>query len=107
MVTFLASRDSGQDYPLTWLVSVKVNFYPLVAPAISRSASDVFGGVSILQGFIIAFMKPLPAPNVPGRTESERFDNALRHVFTVSKEDLLKKETKEKRKRQRQKPDKK
>jgi len=35
-------------------------------------------------------MKPLPAPNVPGKTESERFDNALRHVFTVSKDDLLK-----------------
>jgi hypothetical protein len=45
-------------------------------------------------------MKPLPAPSVPGRTESERFDNALRHVFTVSKEDLLKKESQEKRKRE-------
>jgi hypothetical protein len=32
---------------LTWLVSVKGNFYPLVAPAISRNASDAFGGVSI------------------------------------------------------------
>jgi hypothetical protein len=48
-------------------------------------------------------MKPLPAPNVPGRTESERFDNALRHVFTVSKDDLLKRETQDKRARKRKK----
>jgi hypothetical protein len=44
-------------------------------------------------------MKPLPAPHVPGRTESERFDNALRQVFSVSKDDLLKKEAQEKRAR--------
>jgi hypothetical protein len=48
-------------------------------------------------------MKPLPAPNVPGKTEAERFDNALRHVFTVSKDDLLKKEAREKRKKERKK----
>jgi hypothetical protein len=48
-------------------------------------------------------MKPLPAPNVPGRTESERFDNALRHVFTVSKDDLLKREAAEKKSRTRKK----
>jgi hypothetical protein len=41
-------------------------------------------------------MKPLPAPHVPGRTESERFDNALRHVFSVSKDELLKREAQEK-----------
>ena len=34
-------------------------------------------------------MKPLPAPNVAGKTESDRFDNAVRHVLTVSKEELL------------------
>ena len=39
-----------------------------------------------------AHMKPLPAPNVPGKTESERFDNALRQVLSVSKEELLKRE---------------
>lgn len=33
-------------------------------------------------------MKPLPAPDVPGMTEAERFDNALRYVFTVSKNNL-------------------
>jgi hypothetical protein len=48
-------------------------------------------------------MKPLPAPNVPGRTESERFDNALRHVFTVSKDDLLKREAQDKRTRTKKK----
>jgi hypothetical protein len=48
-------------------------------------------------------MKPLPAPNVPGKTEFERFDNAMRQVFTVSKDDLLKKEAKDKRKKERKK----
>jgi hypothetical protein len=48
-------------------------------------------------------MKPLPPPNVPGKTESERFDNALRHVFTVSKDDLLKREAAQKKSRQRKK----
>ena len=54
---------------------------------------------------MIAFdnMKPLPAPNVPGKSESERFDNALRHVFTVSKDDILKREAKEKRSKERKK----
>jgi hypothetical protein len=48
-------------------------------------------------------MKPLPAPNIPGKSEAERFDNALRHVFTVSKDDLLKREAEEKKSRQRKK----
>lgn len=42
-------------------------------------------------------MKPLPAPNVPGKTEFERFDNAMRQVLTVSKSELLKREAREKR----------
>jgi len=46
-------------------------------------------------------MKPLPPPDVPGRTEFERFDNALRQVLSVSKEDLLKMEAREKRKKER------
>jgi hypothetical protein len=37
-------------------------------------------------------MKPLPAPNVPGNSEAERFDNAVRKIFSVSKEELLKRE---------------
>jgi len=46
-------------------------------------------------------MKPLPSPNVPGKTESERFDNAVRAMFRVSKEDLAKAETKWKRARKK------
>jgi len=46
-------------------------------------------------------MKPLPAPKVPGNTEFERFDNALRQVLTVSKTDLLKREAREKRLKRR------
>lgn len=48
-------------------------------------------------------MKPLPAPDVPGNTEGEKFDNAVRKMFTVSKEELLKRETKWKRERARKK----
>jgi hypothetical protein len=42
-------------------------------------------------------MKPLPAPSVPGNTDSERMSNALRMVLTVSKDELLKKEARLKR----------
>ena len=52
-------------------------------------------------------MKPLPAPHVPGKTEAERFDNAVRQMFTVSKEALLKEEAKQKRTREHGKPTKK
>ena len=48
-------------------------------------------------------MKPLPAPEVPGKTDFERFDNAVRQVLSVSKEDLLKREAQEKRSRERKK----
>ena len=48
-------------------------------------------------------MKPLPAPNVPGNTEAERFDNAVRKIFTVSKKDLLKAEVKWRRARAKKK----
>jgi hypothetical protein len=38
-------------------------------------------------------MKPsLPAPEVPGNTPWEKLDNAVRAVFTVPKEALLKEE---------------
>jgi hypothetical protein len=43
-------------------------------------------------------MKPLPAPEVPGKTEFERFDNAVRQVLTVSKVELLKREEEAKQK---------
>jgi hypothetical protein len=48
-------------------------------------------------------MKPLPPPEVPGTTPWERFDNAFRAVLTVSKEELLKREAKWKRDRERKK----
>ncbi len=44
-----------------------------------------------------------PAPNVPGNTEAERFDNAVRKMFTVSKENVLKEEEKWRRARARKK----
>jgi hypothetical protein len=37
-------------------------------------------------------MKPLPAPPVPGNTEAERFDYAVRKTFTVSKEEIQRRE---------------
>ena len=42
-------------------------------------------------------MKPAPAPDIPGNTEAERMDNAVRMMFSVSKEDFLKKEANYKR----------
>ena len=45
-------------------------------------------------------MKPLPAPHVPGKTEFERFDNAIRKVLTVSKTELLRREAEEKQARE-------
>ena len=35
-------------------------------------------------------MKPQPPPHVPGNTEFERFDNAVKMMFSVPKEALLK-----------------
>ena len=46
-------------------------------------------------------MKPSPAPNVPGNTEWERFDNAFRKILTVPKEAYLKEEARLKRARAR------
>jgi hypothetical protein len=45
-------------------------------------------------------MKPLPPPDVPGKTEFERFDNAVRRVLNVSKEEILKREQAEKNERE-------
>lgn len=46
-------------------------------------------------------MNPLPAPKVPGKTEFERFDNAVRQVLTISKEELLRREAKDRKQRER------
>lgn len=48
-------------------------------------------------------MKPTNPPNLPGKTEAERFDNAIRAMFRVSKADLLKEEAKAKRGKERRK----
>jgi hypothetical protein len=48
-------------------------------------------------------MKPLLAPDVPGKTEYERFDNAVRQVLTVSKSELLKREEREEKQRPKKK----
>ena len=37
-------------------------------------------------------MNPLPPPPVPGKTEAERFDNAVRQLFSVSKEEMQRRE---------------
>jgi hypothetical protein len=42
-------------------------------------------------------MKPTPAPKVPGNTEAERMDNAVRQMFSVSKEEIQKREKQWKR----------
>jgi hypothetical protein len=44
-------------------------------------------------------MKPLPAPNVPGNTEAERMDNAVRMLFKASKAEYWKPEREPKKKR--------
>jgi hypothetical protein len=48
-------------------------------------------------------MKPQPPPAVPGNTEAERFDNAIRKLFTVPKEAYLKEEVRLKKLRDRKK----
>jgi hypothetical protein len=47
-------------------------------------------------------MKPLPAPHVPGKTDFQRFDNAVRQVLTVSKDELLKREQREQHQKERE-----
>lgn len=37
-------------------------------------------------------MNVRPAPTVPGKTEAERMDSAVRTVFTVSKEEMARRE---------------
>jgi hypothetical protein len=46
-------------------------------------------------------MKTEPAPKVEGKTPWKRLDSAVRHIFTVSKEDVLKAEEKEKQSHQK------
>jgi hypothetical protein len=46
-------------------------------------------------------MKPAPPPQVAGNSEAEKFDHAVRKLFTVSKEDYLKEEARLKKARER------
>jgi hypothetical protein len=46
-------------------------------------------------------MKPLPPPHVPGNTEAERMDAAVRKMFSVSRTDVLKQKAKGKREREK------
>jgi len=46
---------------------------------------------------------PLPPPNLPGATDAERMDSAVRKMFTVSKGAYLKEEARLKRARDRKK----
>ncbi len=48
-------------------------------------------------------MKPALPPDIPGNTEAEKFDNAVRRMFSASKEDLRKAEAKWKRAQARKK----
>ena len=49
-------------------------------------------------------MKTLPAPYVPGSTDAERMDNAVRKMFSVSKDEILRREADQKRTQAKQKP---
>ena len=46
-------------------------------------------------------MNPLPPPNVPGETDAERMENAVRKRFSVSKDAYLKEGARLKRARDR------
>ena len=39
-------------------------------------------------------MKPIPPPHVEGKTEYERFDNAMRKVLSAPKSEIVKHEKK-------------
>jgi hypothetical protein len=43
-------------------------------------------------------MKPLPAPDVPGKSEFDRCDDTVCQVPTVSKQELLRREARAQRK---------
>lgn len=48
-------------------------------------------------------MKPLPAPEVPGETDAERFSNALKIAFSVPAEAVAKEKKRLKRETTRRK----
>lgn len=81
--------------PLT-VLRCSLNYNPFAnSPADYRWAIALYGYNRLV--------KPLPAPHVPGKTDFERFDNAMRQVLTVSKDELLKREDREKKALERKK----
>jgi len=48
-------------------------------------------------------MKPLPSPEVPGTTEAERMEDAVRALFTTPREAFSKEESRLKARRERKK----
>jgi len=46
-------------------------------------------------------VKPSPAPEVPGNTPWEKLDHAVRAIFTVPKDAVMKEEARQKRARAR------
>jgi hypothetical protein len=58
-------------------------------------------GVGTLKHRTRIKMKSAPAPNVPGDTPGERFDNAFRKIMTVPKEAFLKEAARLKKLRER------
>jgi hypothetical protein len=56
-----------------------------------------------INGRMVEAMKPAPAPNVPGDTEAERMDNAVRKFLSVPKDAYLKEEERLKKLRERRK----
>ena len=67
-----------------------VREYSLIVNDLANSPADYRWAIAF-SGYNRG-VKPLPAPHVPGKTEFERFDNAMRQVLSVSKEELLKRE---------------
>ena len=63
----------------------------------------MFTGGDIYHRRIIHPMKPLPTPHVEGKTEFERFDNAVRRVLSVPQEEVPRREAQEKKLRDRMK----
>jgi hypothetical protein len=55
--------------------------------------------IQALRRYTIA-MNVRPAPAIPGDTEAERMDNAVRQVFTVSKEEIQRREAEWKKTKQ-------
>jgi hypothetical protein len=60
----------------------------------------------VTQRYDIGWMNPHPAPQIPGNTEAQRMDNAVRQMFSVSKDEFLNREAEWKRNQAKKKQDK-